>query len=140
MWQYNNEELYHYGVKGMKWGVRRAQKRLARLTGRKKSDVSQKEAEDFLADLKFAKKNKGLSYKQGQNGNKTVLNRHGMETNAKYGQALVKEYKKRNAAKKIGSIAGTAAAAVGGAVVANLVTRGALLSIVNDLQDELDGW
>lgn len=24
MWQYNENELYHYGVKGMRWGVRRA--------------------------------------------------------------------------------------------------------------------
>ena len=23
MWQYNDNELYHYGVKGMKWGIRK---------------------------------------------------------------------------------------------------------------------
>ena len=36
MWRYNyTNELYHYGVKGMKWGVRRTPEQL----GRKKSKV-----------------------------------------------------------------------------------------------------
>ena len=34
MWQYNNQPIIHYGVKGMKWGVRRKQDELDRLAGR----------------------------------------------------------------------------------------------------------
>ena len=34
MWQYNHQSLTHYGVKGMKWGVRRKQDELDRLSGR----------------------------------------------------------------------------------------------------------
>lgn len=32
----NQYELYHYGVKGMKWGVRRAEKKAARAAEKKK--------------------------------------------------------------------------------------------------------
>ena len=31
-------ELYHYGVKGMRWGVRRAQKKLAKATTKEDRD------------------------------------------------------------------------------------------------------
>lgn len=28
MWEYNNNELYHHGIKGMRWGVRRTRAQL----------------------------------------------------------------------------------------------------------------
>jgi hypothetical protein len=33
MWNYNNE-LYHHGIKGMKWGVRRTAAQLGHPTGK----------------------------------------------------------------------------------------------------------
>jgi hypothetical protein len=70
----NEPELYHYGVKGMKWGVRRAKKQLSRLSGRKRSDITDQEAEDFRQDVKYAKKHKGLNV--GIDPNTRTVNYH----------------------------------------------------------------
>lgn len=34
MWNYNDNELYHHGIKGMKWGVRRTDAQLGHDTGK----------------------------------------------------------------------------------------------------------
>lgn len=37
MWKYNNNELYHHGIKGMKWGVRRSRAQLGYSSGPRKT-------------------------------------------------------------------------------------------------------
>ena len=43
MWQYNDNELYHHGIKGMKWGIRRTPAQLGHPT--KKSSSNQRRDE-----------------------------------------------------------------------------------------------
>lgn len=57
---HENDELYHYGIKGMKWGVRKAQPKLATSEIRGKYDSAK-------ADYKSAKKSYSKAYDKAYN-------------------------------------------------------------------------
>ena len=45
-----NQELYHHGIKGMRWGVRRTQAQLARVRGSKSGTSSKGKSDDTKVD------------------------------------------------------------------------------------------
>ena len=90
MWQYNyTDELYHYGVPGMKWGYRRGRSSTVAARGEAskylKKDfykVSKEEAKQFKKDAKQVTKYGYLSDK-----------RHG-EVKKKYEEAVMEKARK----------------------------------------------
>ena len=90
----DNNELYHYGVPGMRWGVRRAKKQLAKLTGRDKTKITDKQAEKFRGDVAEAKNIKSMSDRKAWT--QTNAKRLGGK---KYADAVLKQANKESISK-----------------------------------------
>lgn len=86
MWEYNQNELYHYGIKGMRWGVRRARRENEKVdksfkkwqeNSQKKSNAIDlgKKANIARMDYERDRKNKQLksAYKQANKDYKKAL-------------------------------------------------------------------
>lgn len=90
LWQYNySSELYHYGVKGMKWGVRRYQNEDGTLTeaGRKRIGKQYKKQSDKV--VKRLKKNYNNMYVKSYNKAADYMNSGGIN---KFNEAQRKKY------------------------------------------------
>lgn len=88
----NNDELYHYGILGMKWGVHRARKKEAQNARKNAYDKAEKELTKSMSSIE-------KNYKRGQLMSKKDTNRES-EAERKYVSALNKADREYKRAKK----------------------------------------
>lgn len=115
------EELKHYGVPGMKWGVRRSKAQLARRTGRNESDISNAEAKQFKADVK-----RYNTLKASPSMRMKLYEKHRAEKGKEYASAVLKQSVVN---QRVKTLTGLAAVTTGKAAVEIYTNR--KLGIVN---------
>lgn len=117
-----NNEIYHYGVPGMKWGVRRSQNKLGRIDKRSKKN-------NWSEDATTAAKIKTKKVSQMTNAELRKLNdRKNLERN--YSQL------NPNAIKRGMAIAGTIAGALG-TITAIYANGGKAISIGKEIVSKI---
>ena len=100
----SNYELYHYGVKGMKWGVRKSVKNA--VSGiRKRVKAKRKEKQDMKDDMGEKRYNE-YKYLYGKRGAKRIYNRK-KQKGMTYKQAERRELGRQIATKTLGVIGET---------------------------------
>lgn len=123
-----NNELYHYGVKGMKWGVRKSKeeryrdwkkKQHSRLDSQTSKDQEKWDKKITKAELEIAKKGSTdvrqikLRTLEGKKQASKALNKIGHDEVDKLGQSDYDEIVKRQTTATIASVTSIALASVG---------------------------
>lgn len=114
MWQYrHSDELYHHGVKGMKWGVRRASQRS---TGDRKQAKAR-----FKKDVEEAKKN-GINYDIRVSG-KNVHFKNPRLGERKISDTYAKKLTRKITREQVAKVAATSAVLYGSTVVTKMLSE-----------------
>lgn len=106
-----NQELKHYGIPGMKWGVRKARRQLARITKRKQKDISSEEVENFRQDREYYKELGGIPSRIKENGEVQYYDHRNKKVSAEYAHAVIDQIGRDKTVKALINTAGVIAGA-----------------------------
>ena len=118
MWTYNTNDLYHHGIKGQKWGIRRYQNQDGSYTSEGKKKYKSKDYDTLTKSVKKANKSRidyikdrKIQYVKGGSGNGIVIDninkRRKYETDNNKVLNLLDDFEKKYGNRPIVEVSGS---------------------------------